>query len=90
MRDTSVKDSGSSLETVSPRELVMRVVKALGLVLGFAAYSPAAQAASSARATRSEAAYLELAFSHDLCTRDDSELRTLNKRLSRKPANTKP
>ncbi|GJD45741.1 hypothetical protein AFCDBAGC_3618 [Methylobacterium cerastii] len=68
----------------------MRVGKALGLVLGFAAYSPAAHAASSAWATRSEAAYLEAAFSHDLWTRDDSELRTLNKRLSRKPANTKP
>ncbi|SFU51644.1 MULTISPECIES: hypothetical protein [unclassified Methylobacterium] len=32
-----------------------------------------------------EAATLEEAFAHDLCTRDDRALRTLNRALSRSP-----
>ncbi|WP_159392711.1 hypothetical protein [Methylobacterium sp. C1] len=32
-----------------------------------------------------EAAYLEEAFAHDLCTRDDRALRKLNRALSRSP-----
>ncbi|QGY03206.1 hypothetical protein MMSR116_15920 [Methylobacterium mesophilicum SR1.6/6] len=32
-----------------------------------------------------EAAILEEAFAHDLCTRDDRALRTLNRALSRSP-----
>ena len=32
-----------------------------------------------------DAAYLEEAFAHDLCTRDDRALRKLNRALSRSP-----
>lgn len=49
--------------------------------------SPAAPAwsASTSHHVDRDAAYLEQAFSHDLCTRDDRALRKLTKALSKKP-----
>jgi len=49
--------------------------------------SPAASAwaAPTSRNVDRDAAYLEQAFSHDLCTRDDRALRKLTKALSKKP-----
>ena len=44
-----------------------------------------AQAAPVTRKVDRDAAYLEEAFSHDLCTRDGRELHKLTKALSRKP-----
>jgi hypothetical protein len=48
---------------------------------------PAAPAwsASTSRHVERDVAYLEQAFSHDLCTRDDRALRKLTKALSKKP-----
>lgn len=48
---------------------------------------PAAPAwsASTSRHVDRDAAYLEQAFSQDLCTRDDRALRKLTKALSKKP-----
>jgi hypothetical protein len=44
-----------------------------------------AWSASTSRKVDRDAAYLEQAFSHDLCTRDDRALRKLTKALSKKP-----
>jgi hypothetical protein len=46
--------------------------------------APAWSASTSSHVDR-DAAYLEQAFSHDLCTRDDRTLRKLTRALSKKP-----
>lgn len=43
-----------------------------------------AQAKQPASSATGDAAYLEEAFSHDLCTRNDRDLRKLNKALSKR------
>lgn len=43
-----------------------------------------AGAAPTSRKADRDAAYLQEAFGHDLCTRNDRELRTLTKALSKK------
>jgi hypothetical protein len=47
-----------------------------------------AGAASTSRKADRDAGYLQEAFGHDLCTRNDRELRTLTKALSKKPGGT--
>jgi hypothetical protein len=56
------------------------------VLVGLMAF-PAAPAlsASTSRHVDRDAAYLEQAFSHDLCTRDDRGLRKLTKALGKKP-----
>jgi hypothetical protein len=57
-----------------------------GFVALFALMSMPAQAKTISQNSCSDAAFLEEAFSHDLCTRNDRDLRKLNKALSKKPA----
>jgi hypothetical protein len=57
----------------------------MGLVTLSASILPV-KANPATRSSNSDATYLEEAFSHDLCTRNDRDLRKLNKALSKKPA----
>jgi hypothetical protein len=56
------------------------------VLVSLSTLSPASAAtAPTSRRADKDAAYLQEAFSHDLCTRNDRELHTLAKALSKKP-----
>ncbi|GAN46081.1 hypothetical protein ABID82_001619 [Methylobacterium sp. PvP062] len=58
----------------------------VGCLVGILVLSAVTAVEAAGRTKRSaEAAYLEEAFAHDLCTRDDRALRKLNRALSRSP-----
>lgn len=56
------------------------------LLVGILVLGAVTEIEAADRTKRSaEATYLEEAFAHDLCTRDDRALRKLNRALSRSP-----
>jgi hypothetical protein len=58
----------------------------VGCLVGILVLGAVTAVEAADRTKRSaEAATLEEAFAHDLCTRDDRALRTLNRALSRSP-----
>jgi hypothetical protein len=63
----------------------MRCIRVIGAIASLAALLLPAYAGPSGREAEREAAYLQEAFGHDLCARDDHDLRKLNKALSKRP-----